>query len=95
MFGAVAAGASRGGYDTILDAAERMARLKKTTYVPRNEHRAVYDRLYAEYRRLHDTFGRGSNSVMKELKRIKAEAISEGNRKSPVPRAGRQSGRAT
>jgi hypothetical protein len=32
---------------------------------------------------------------MKELKRIKAEAISEGNRKSPVPRAGRQSGRAT
>ena len=32
--------------------------------------RQVYDRLYAEYRILHDYFGRGANDVMKRLKQI-------------------------
>ncbi|MGH2428003.1 MAG: ribulokinase, partial [Candidatus Limnocylindria bacterium] len=76
MFGAVAAGAAEGGYDTIVEAAERMARLKDESFRPDPASRAVYDDLYAEYRRLHDYFGRGENDVMKSLKTIRARALS-------------------
>ena len=38
-----------------------------------DERISVYDRLYAEYRRLHDYFGRGGNDVMKRLKSIKKD----------------------
>ncbi len=72
MHGAVAAGAAAGGYDSIVDAARHMARLREECYAPVPEHRAVYDRLYAEYVTLHDYFGRGGNDVMKRLKAIKA-----------------------
>jgi len=70
MFGAVAAGAERGGYDSIVDASRRMARLRPETFRPIAAHRDVYDRLYAEYLRLHDLFGRGGDDVMRTLKRI-------------------------
>ena len=76
MFGAVAAGAAEGGYDTIVEAAERMARLKDEDFRPDPASRAVYDELYAEYRRLHDYFGRGENDVMKSLRTIRARAHS-------------------
>jgi L-ribulokinase len=75
MFGAVAAGRAAGGYDSIFEASARMARLKDETFKPNLENKRVYDRLYAEYLRLHDYFGRGENDVMKTLKRIKAEAV--------------------
>ena len=74
MFGAVAAGAAAGGYDTIFAAAQRMARLKDEGFVPNQVHHEVYNRLYAEYEQLHDYFGRGQNDVMKRLKRLRAEA---------------------
>ena len=75
MFGAVAAGSELGGYDTIIDAARHMARLKPQVYSPIAEHRGVYDRLYTEYRRLHEHFGRGENDVMKRLKALRAEVV--------------------
>lgn len=74
MFGAVAAGEASGGYDSIFEAAECMARLKKESFKPIPSHRQVYDQLYAEYVRLYDYFGRGQNNVMKSLKRIKSGA---------------------
>lgn len=74
MFGAVAAGKAAGGYDSIYDAARSMAHLKDEVFRPIAAHQKVYDRLYAEYLRLHDYFGRGENNVMKTLKKIKAEA---------------------
>lgn len=74
MFGAVAAGAARGGYDTIFEAAKTMARLQDVTYVPDAAHQRAYDQLYAEYATLYDYFGRGENDVMKRLKAIKAQA---------------------
>jgi len=77
MFGAVAAGASAGGYDTILEAAGKMARLKTASYSPIAANQAVYNSLYEEYRGLHDYFGRGSNEVMRRLKRIRARAKSQ------------------
>jgi L-ribulokinase len=77
MFGAVAAGRAGGGYDTIVEAAAHMAHLKDESYVPNPAHRAVYEDLFAEYRLLHDYFGRGGNDVMKRLKAIRARALSE------------------
>lgn len=70
MFAAVAAGAGRGGYDTIGEAARAMAGQPQTVYRPQPRASAVYDKLFAEYRRLHDYFGRGVSNVMKRLKRI-------------------------
>ncbi|MBP1995044.1 ribulokinase [Paenibacillus eucommiae] len=74
MFGAVAAGAEKGGYDSIVDAAKKMARVRKETFKPIPEHTAVYEKLYEEYSKLHDYFGRGGNDVMKHLKAIKEDA---------------------
>lgn len=74
MFAAVAAGAEAGGYDTIIDAAAQMARVKEETFKPIPENVKVYDRLYQEYSKLHDYFGRGENDVMKRLKNIKKSA---------------------
>ncbi len=72
MFGAVAAGRAAGGYDSIFEAAQYMARLKDEVYRPILQHKAVYDEIYAEYVRLHDYFGRGQNDVMKHLKALRA-----------------------
>ncbi|MBE1445505.1 ribulokinase [Paenibacillus sp. OAS669] len=74
MFGAVAAGAANGGYDTIVEAAEKMARVREETFKPIPEHVAVYEKLYEEYNKLHDYFGRGANDVMKRLRAMK-EAV--------------------
>ncbi len=76
MFGAVAAGSSAGGYNSIYDAAQKMARLKDEMFMPIPENQAVYEKLYTEYLKLHDYFGRGENDVMKHLKDIKAAARS-------------------
>jgi L-ribulokinase len=73
MHAAVAAGAAAGGYDTIAQAAAKMAHLQDVVYRPIAEHQAVYNRLFAEYLILHDYFGRGANDVMKRLKALKAE----------------------
>jgi len=70
MFAAVAAGRERGGFDTIEEAAKVMGKLKDEEYIPVPESAEVYDRLYREYKILHDYFGRGENDVMKRLKNI-------------------------
>ena len=71
MHAAVAAGTAAGGYDTIQQAAARMAGVRKKTYSPSAAAHAVYDKLFAEYDALHDYFGRGANDVMKRLKEMK------------------------
>ncbi|OME81518.1 ribulokinase [Paenibacillus sp. FSL A5-0031] len=73
MFGAVAAGAAKGGFDSIVDAAQKMARVREETFKPIPANVAVYEKLYAEYNLLHDYYGRGANDVMKRLKVIKEE----------------------
>ncbi len=73
MFGAVAAGKKEGGFDTIQEAAGVMAKLKDYTYRPVKANTEIYNKLYAEYRILHDYFGRGANDVMKRLKEIRKE----------------------
>jgi L-ribulokinase len=71
MHGAVAAGSAAGGYDSIVDASLKMARLREESYQPIAKNNAIYDKLFAEYVTLHDYFGRGENDVMKRLKALK------------------------
>ncbi len=73
MHGAVAAGKDRGGYPDIFSASENMAGLKDEEYLPAEEASSIYNKLYQEYERLHDYFGRGENDVMKRLKKIKRQ----------------------
>ncbi len=75
MFGAVAAGRKRGGHNTVQQAVKHMARLKRKVYRPDRARHRVYGDLYAEYERVHDWFGRGPDTVMKHLKRIKQQAM--------------------
>jgi L-ribulokinase len=73
MFGAVAAGRVDGGYDSIIEAAQRMPRLQKRTFKPIAQNQKVYGRLFQDYSQLYDYFGRGRNDVMKRLKALRQE----------------------
>ncbi|QNK90212.1 ribulokinase [Sporosarcina sp. resist] len=73
MFGAVAAGTANGGFDSILDATKKMARIKDEVITPIPENVVVYDKIYQEYSILHEYFGRGENDVMKRLRAIRSE----------------------
>ncbi len=73
MFGAVAAGKQAGGYDSIFDAAKRMAHLKDEVYRPIAANQTIYNSLFSEYLQLHDFFGRGGNDVMKRLKKLRSQ----------------------
>ena len=75
MFGAVAAGKAAGGYDTIFEASQKMAHLRDERYIPIPEHQAVYEKLFQEYRILHNYFGRGENNVMKRLKALRVDIL--------------------
>ncbi|MDQ0300067.1 L-ribulokinase [Salibacterium salarium] len=77
MFAAVAAGSENGGYDSIEEAANSMARIKPEPVLPNQERHEVYQKLYEEYNRLHDYFGRGENDVMKRLKQYKSDASNK------------------
>lgn len=76
IFGAVAAGKEKGGYDSVFEAAGVMGKLKDVVYTPIPENVKAYDELYAEYDLLHDYFGRGANDAMKRLKAIRSRATS-------------------
>ncbi|MBE6599084.1 MAG: ribulokinase [Ruminococcaceae bacterium] len=71
IYGALAAGKKGGGYDSIDEASAVMGKEPAAVYHPIAENKAVYDKLYAEYKLLHDYFGRGGNDVMKRLRSIK------------------------
>jgi len=66
MYAAVAAGL----FPTIADASEHLSVRTGKTYYPIEENVWIYDRLYEEYKILHDYFGRGGNDVMKRLSKI-------------------------
>lgn len=73
IFAAAAAGRDRGGYDSVQEAAEAMGTLKEQAYHPIPEHVEQYNRIYQEYKKLYDYFGRGENPVMKTLRRLQYE----------------------
>ena len=71
MGSAIFAAVAAGRYPTAAEAARAMGGTRETVYHPHPGHAAVYDRLYREYKALHDLFGRGGNDVMKRLKAIR------------------------
>jgi L-ribulokinase len=73
MFAAVAAGPIAGGYATIVEASQHMARLGEDEYLPAEESAPVYDDLFGVYRELHDRYAEES-SEMRRLRSIQARA---------------------
>jgi L-ribulokinase len=64
MLGAVAAGPSRGGHASFVDAARAMAHLKPLRVTPRAAAADAYDALYPDWLALHDHFGRGPGAAL-------------------------------
>jgi len=67
IHGAVAGGA----FPSVKAAAGVLAKVSDKVYRPIPENVARYRAIYAEYKTLHDYFGRGVNDVMKRLKAMK------------------------
>ena len=55
---AVTAGPDRGGYASFQDATSKMTGVSGVEYIPDPARAAIYSRLYALYKDLHDSFGR-------------------------------------
>jgi L-ribulokinase len=72
MHAAVAAGA----HPDIHAAATAMSATTRAAVVPDPERATSYDALFAEYRALHDHFGRGGSEVMHRLRRLRDEAVA-------------------
>lgn len=72
IHGAVAAGV----YPDVPAAAAAMGKKIPNAYLPNEEAAQEYDKLYAEYKTLHDYFGRGGNDAMYRLKDIKRAAAA-------------------
>jgi L-ribulokinase len=68
---AIHAAVACGAYPDIRAAAQHMGKLQRSAYVPDPAEADVYDRLFREYRALHDYFGRGGTTVMHQLKQLR------------------------
>lgn len=71
---AIHAAVAAGAYDDIQQAAAVMGARQENAYVPDADRADAYDRLYAEYRTLHDYFGDGR--MLHTLRAIRNEARS-------------------
>lgn len=69
---AIHAAVAAGAYPSIEEAAAAMGKRTENAYVPDEARADAYDRLYAEYRRLHDFFGDGQ--TLHTLRAIRNEA---------------------
>jgi L-ribulokinase len=73
---AIHAAIAAGAYPDVRAAGAAMGARGGVTYQPDAAAADAYDRLYAEYERLHDHFGRGGDDVMHRLHAIRKEALS-------------------
>ena len=71
---AIHAAVAAGCYPDVAAASKAMGARSPDAYRPIAANVAAYDELYAEYRVLHDYFGRGGNDVMHRLKARRREA---------------------
>jgi len=81
---AIHAAAAAGAYPDVRAAAATMGRVERAAYLPRPAATAIYDRLYAEYLRLHDYFGRHGNDVMRRLRALRREVLEDAHARAPV-----------
>jgi L-ribulokinase len=72
MFGAVAAGAAKGGHDSMGDAVKAMVAAGEFLVQPVPGNEKVYRLLYKKWCELHDYFGRGANDVMAFLRTMRS-----------------------
>ena len=75
---AIHAAVAAGAYPDVPTASAAMGKLEQAVYEPIAANADRYDELFAEYTTLHDYFGRGSNDVMRRLKRIRRDVASGG-----------------
>ncbi len=68
---AINAAVASGIYKNMSEAASKMSKSYIKVYFPKQEDAEIYEKLYAEYKTLHDYFGRGGNNVMKRLQNLK------------------------
>ncbi|RKN21160.1 ribulokinase [Micromonospora musae] len=73
---AIHAAVAAGVHADVPTAAAAMGRVTRDAYLPDPERVRAYDALYAEYRRLHDHFGRGGDDVLLRLRSIRNAARS-------------------
>jgi L-ribulokinase len=78
---AIHAAVAAGCYPDVPAAAATMGGRSQAAYLPDPASAEVYDRMYAEYLRLHDYFGRGENEVMHRLRALRAESLA----RAPLP----------
>jgi L-ribulokinase len=71
---AIHAAVAAGAYPDVPAAASVMGSRREAVYTPDETRATAYDALYAEYRTLHDWFGRGGNDVMHRLRSIRRQA---------------------
>ncbi|WP_030483798.1 ribulokinase [Nocardioides aequoreus] len=72
---AIHAAVAAGCYPDVAAAAARMGRVVRDAYLPDEGRAAAYDRLFAEYRLLHDAFGRDPGT-MRRLRALRREAVA-------------------
>ena len=73
---AIHAAVAAGAYPDVPAAAAVMGSRIDNVYLPDPVNSAIYDEMYAEYRELHDYFGRGGNGLMRSLRQRRREATS-------------------
>ncbi|MFC0506499.1 ribulokinase [Micromonospora costi] len=73
---AIHAAVAAGAHPDVAAASAAMGRVERDAYLPDPERVRAYDALYAEYRRLHDHFGRGGDDVLLRLRAIRNAARS-------------------
>ena len=73
---AIHAAVAAGAYPDVRAAGAVMGKVDRAVYSPDPASADAYDLLYAEYRELHDYFGRGGNDVMRRLKQRRREVLA-------------------
>lgn len=73
IFGALAAGKAKGGFDHIEDAVIGMTKKSDTLYQPNQEYFETYRLLYSQYQKVHDFFGVSHPEIMHTLKNFKSK----------------------
>ena len=59
-----------------------MGKVDRARFVPDETRARAYDALFAEYKLLHDYFGRGDNEVMHRLKTMRRTALAQSTKKT-------------
>src|SRR5665213_1947410 len=71
LFGALAAGSSRGGFGDIFEAVTVLKPAVAARYEPRAANKGVYDAVYSAFCGLHDALGRDHGEWLHTLKRLR------------------------